>query len=193
MAINAGNADAMCRLGNYYYNIKDYENMMKFYLMAIKLENKVSMYNMGFYYHKIRNNHEKANLYFMMSYKAGDIVSLPYIEKYFESKKDYVGLVCLLKNEPNCQKELIIKYLELFLQDSHLHQNHTEILDIIANLDFTNHKISNGLSLLSQTLKSKIDLLDLHFKYAPDADGYKEAKEEFYSLLTPKTIKKDPQ
>ena len=36
MAIEKNNSDSMFNLGYYYKEIKDYENMMKYYLMAAK-------------------------------------------------------------------------------------------------------------------------------------------------------------
>ena len=39
MAIDKGNSDAMVQFGEYYYTEKNYEEMKKYYLMAIKRGN----------------------------------------------------------------------------------------------------------------------------------------------------------
>jgi TPR repeat protein len=47
-----GNDKAMTNLGMYYGEQEDYDNMIKYCLMAIENGNSNAMYNLGLYYKK---------------------------------------------------------------------------------------------------------------------------------------------
>ena len=52
--LNEPNNDIeMLYYGNYYKEQKDYNNMIKYYLMAIKNGNSYAMYCLGYYYKEI--------------------------------------------------------------------------------------------------------------------------------------------
>lgn len=55
-----------------YYSVKaDYDNMVKYYLMAIEKNNSHAMHNLGFYYEKIKN-YDNALKYYLMAIEHGD-------------------------------------------------------------------------------------------------------------------------
>ena len=49
------NGISMYELGLYYHNIKDYDNMKKYYLMAIENNNDSAMFKLGRYYDDIED------------------------------------------------------------------------------------------------------------------------------------------
>jgi tetratricopeptide (TPR) repeat protein len=56
----------MNNLGYYYEQQENYENMMKYYLMAIENENSFAMYYLGYYYEK-QKNYENMKKYYLMA------------------------------------------------------------------------------------------------------------------------------
>lgn len=54
-----GDVDAMIYIGQHYTAKKNYEEMKKYYMMAIKLNNSTAMNNFGAYYHTAKINYEK--------------------------------------------------------------------------------------------------------------------------------------
>jgi TPR repeat protein len=50
MAVEKGDSYGMFNLGNYYKEIKDYQNMEKYYLMAIKKGDRDAINNLVLFY-----------------------------------------------------------------------------------------------------------------------------------------------
>ena len=73
---------------------------------------------------------------------------------------------------------ILIKYLESSTNISE------EIVHIIGKLNLENVKnVPIYLRLLNKTLGKQMDLLEMHFKYAPNTEGYNKAKADFIGLL----------
>ena len=64
-------------------------------------------------------------------------------------------------------------------------QDLQEVYEMIEQIDENEIK-TTGIKIIKQLLSKQLDLLDMHFKFAPDANGYKEAKEHFYQTLNKK-------
>jgi len=58
-------------IGTYYYNQKDYDNMKKYYLMAIEKGNDSSMYNLGTYYYE-QKDYDNMKKYYLMAKEKGN-------------------------------------------------------------------------------------------------------------------------
>ena len=56
----------------YECKIKNYNEMKKYYLMAIKLNNCEAMYNLGNYYLDVEKNYDKMNKYYLMAIILND-------------------------------------------------------------------------------------------------------------------------
>ena len=61
-----GDIQAINRLGKYYKSQKDYDNMKKYFLMAIDKGDTDAMYSLGSYYKEIENNNAMMYKYFTM-------------------------------------------------------------------------------------------------------------------------------
>ena len=59
------------------------------------------------------------------------------------------------------------------------------LLEFISTFQFEkNDDIPLSLFLLSEILKNQIDIIELHFKYAVNAEGYEAAKNDYLSLIS---------
>ena len=82
----------------------------------------------------------------------------------------------------------LTKYVNMLLvlaKDDDLTSNCYEILskiDLNKINDIDEDKL-NILKIIKRLYRSKIDLLELHFKYQPNASGYTEAKEDFMKSI----------
>ena len=56
----------MNNLGLYYKSIQDYDQMKKYYLMAIEKNNEKAMYNLAIYYKSIKD-YDQMNKYYLMA------------------------------------------------------------------------------------------------------------------------------
>ena len=85
-------------IGLYYQcKIKNYDEMKKYYLMAIELKNDKAMYSLGFYYQHIEHNYDEMKKYCLMAIELNNVVAMitlgyySYYEKnYDEMKKCYL-------------------------------------------------------------------------------------------------------
>lgn len=77
-------------------------------------------------------------------------------------------------------------YLKDFLNAPYNeNQNLQEVYKMIEQIDENEIK-TTGIKMIKQLLHKQLDLLDMHFKFAPDTNGYKEAKKHFYQTLNKK-------
>ena len=76
-------------IGLYYkQKIKDYEQMKKYYLMAIDLGNSDAMFNLGFYYYNIKD-YEQMKKYYLMAIDLGNSYAMYVLGLYYNNIKDY--------------------------------------------------------------------------------------------------------
>ncbi len=78
---------AMNNLGHYYEEQKDYENMKKYYLMAIEKGYPDSMSNLGYYYLE-QKDYENTKKYFLMGAEMNHQISIKAINDYLEENFD---------------------------------------------------------------------------------------------------------
>ena len=104
------------------------------------------------------------------------------INRYsYNSSWNYDGLIRLFHFTKN--KDLV-KVVETVLWCCNIKELSPEVLNIIKELPEKKlEKCSLGLKLLSNTLKTKIDEIELHYNYAPGAEGFQEAKKDFYNKI----------
>jgi TPR repeat protein len=79
----------MNNLGTYYKKIKDYDNMKKYFLMAIEHKNVYAMFNLALYYKRVEKNAELTTKYFLMADEYGDKDALLNLGFFFKETKDY--------------------------------------------------------------------------------------------------------
>jgi TPR repeat protein len=61
----------MFNLANYYYKIKNFKEMEKYYLMAIKHGHTNAMNNLGLYYENIEKNFKEMEKYYLIEINNG--------------------------------------------------------------------------------------------------------------------------
>ncbi len=87
--VNLQNRRFFHKLG-FYYEKTDYDQMKKYYLMAIKLGHSDSMFNLGYYYKEIEKDYDQMKKYYLMAIELGDSDSMFNLGNYYkEIEKDY--------------------------------------------------------------------------------------------------------
>ena len=78
-------------LGHYYWQIvKDYDQMKKYYCMAIKKGDLSTMTNLGLYYETIEKDYDQMKKYYLMAIDRGNVHAMHNLGVYYEKKeKDY--------------------------------------------------------------------------------------------------------
>ena len=96
-------------LGIYYeLKMENYDEMKKYYLMAIELNNVEAMYNLGFYYQYIEKNYDEMKKYYLRAIKLNNVDSMfelgyyyKSIEKNYSKMKKYFLMVVEFNNIAN--------------------------------------------------------------------------------------------
>ena len=78
--------------GLYYKSIKDYDQMKKYYQMAIEKNNSSAMFNLAIYYQSIKD-YEQMMKYYLMAIEKGQETAMNNLASYYESIKDYEQMI----------------------------------------------------------------------------------------------------
>jgi TPR repeat protein len=78
----------MSNLGVYYQTLKDYDNMKKYYLMAIEEGNSLAMSNLGVYYQTLKD-YDNMKKYYLMAIDKCNNYSMNNLGVYYKEIKDY--------------------------------------------------------------------------------------------------------
>jgi hypothetical protein len=144
LGVEKDNIDCIAKLGDYYEKIKDYDNMIKYYTMALKRSDKCFV---------------KLCLHCPYPLKRLQL----YITHYIHDKDRHL---------------IINNFNSLSYSTNDIDEE--AFLNILTSFDFKeDDKLCLSLKILLKTLNKQIDLIDLHFKYAPEGLGFKEAKEDY--------------
>lgn len=212
MGAENGNAPAMYNLGFYYrYVEQNYELMKKYYLMAIEIENgsgsssTKTLVEFADYYKNGEKNYALAIKYYLMVVESIDNCdnrdNCDHCDHRNCDNHDHYDHRTITMRVFECCKKLGSDYNELItyiikynkydiIKRHHLHKeflNHTfttEQIGIIIGK--TNEEMIDAppiLKLLKKTLHTKVDIMDLHFKYSMKGEGFKEAKTDFINKL----------
>ncbi len=183
MAIENNNVIAMNNLACYYKKNQDYDNMLKYYLMAIDKNYSTAMYNLGVYYQNIKD-YDNMKKYYLMAIDKGNSDAMNNLGVYYYTNKDYDNMMKYYLMAINNGYQLTIEKLKIIIK---INQLDTKYIQIMEELDYdTYFKIfeKNDMALLAYKLyKSKIDLIELPFKYSPDNDGFIEAKNDYIKQI----------
>lgn len=181
MAIEKGNTTAMHNLAHHYYTMADYDQMKKYYLMAIEKGYADSMLLMGIYFKRTEINKESSEKYLLMAIDHGSKKAFDLLERIYTE----IG-------NGNIHKLMQLYYKYKSLKDMPNINNipaslDSDTVDFIANLDPSKTGLpeNHTLIILNKALRAQIDLLELHFKYMPDGDGFTTAKKDFLETINP--------
>ena len=180
MAAENGCERSMINLGNYYSRIGDKENMIKYYLMAIEKGNGMAMNNLGYYYME-KEDRENAIKYYLMAIEKGDITAINNLTTYCECQKNYIPLAQVYYTKKKYKKleETIGK---IIINEQPLTETIVEY--ILECCDKFSDNCHPTIRFIYNLLKTKIDLMELHFKYSEQGKGFQEAKTDFIKQLT---------
>ena len=191
MSIDLGESISMNNLGCWYETKGDEENMKKYYLMAIDLGNQGAMNNLGHWYQP-KGDEENMKKYFIMAVEHGSSEALNYLGLWYYQRKEYKNIIELSDVYQGVQKvqdENVAKFgmtlqksIDKILSGSTIIP--PETIKILIDLDMNKFKVEHvGLSLIQKIYRKKIDMIELHFDYAPNGKGMNEAKEDFLQHL----------
>lgn len=68
----------MNNLGYYYFDKKDYDNMMNCYLIAIRAGNVSAIGNLAIYYEKF-NDYDNMSKYYLLAFDKGLVGAIHYL------------------------------------------------------------------------------------------------------------------
>lgn len=179
MAINQGSGVAMFNYGLYCESIKDYNNMIKYYLMATEKNYHHATYSLANYYYR-NDDFINVEKYHLIAVEKGYRKSIDTLRNcysnflYHDKLLDFLG-----KYEPN----RLIEYLN-FVDISKLTYL-KRFMEIILSISPNEiYKTTKTIQLIYNLAKQKIDLLEIHFKYLPDNDGFIQAKNDYLSRVS---------
>jgi len=103
-------------LGIYYYGLKDYDNMKKYYLLAIEIGDSSAMNNLGLYYFE-QGDYKNMIKYYLLSIEKENIYAILNLARYYKKKGDFENmekyyLMGIEKGESESMRELGDYYQE---------------------------------------------------------------------------------
>lgn len=182
MAIELGEKLSMFDLGIYYVEIKDYDNAIKYLIMAANLKLIAAMTQLVRCY-ALKGDHSNTKKYLLLLITENELSCVDILLDKFNDPNILLDLFVanekLFNNEKYVDK-IINRLIEVIKQNG-------ITIDLIAIIEYIDLKYffdkDKLLLAYKQLLMEKINLLDLHFNYSPDGQGYKQAKEDFIERI----------
>ena len=174
--------------GFYYEMNGNIDNMIKYYKMAIIHKNSIAMNNLGCYY-KRQGDIVNMLKYHEMAIKYKNLKALERLINYYKRDLEYMNIIYILPKINNMKISVniegsIVSAINLFLNNSDEIEQPDEIIKIICDFDFSNFSsIPYGIKLIQSLYKTKIDTIELHFKYMHNGDGMIESKNDFINRI----------
>ena len=186
LAIEQHNPIAMNNLGAYYQQQKDYKSMLKYYLLAIEEHSCEAMSNLGSYYEQ-QGDYESMLKYYFLNLKHGGLHNVYNIISYCQEHgaidvfvqlyTEFSHIIWISPKSKIQLTQIISKFLAKGLISA-------DLIKIIIDIDINDcDNIDPLFRFVKQILAEKIDLIDLHFNYSPNATGCIEAKNDFINRL----------
>ena len=188
------NSTSMHNLGIYHqYTDKNYDEMKKYYLMAIEKGDSTSMRNLGIYYKSVDKNYDEMKKYYLMAIEKGCLDSMhdlgnynQYTDKNYDEMKKYY----LMAIEKGCSdsmyslghyyKENSKFELEL-LEDSKKNKLIVEKTnEIIKNQESRDGDLESFI-YNENILQLKYDDLKTHFNAIPNSAEYNQIDKTKFS------------
>lgn len=167
-----------CRSEGKFYD------MEKYYLAAIEMGNNDAMNNLGDYYYSA-GDMENAIRYYSLAVENGNDIAVRNMGVYYQDLEDWDNMLVYYLKSIKKKDKIAIYYLKNIIRSDKLNFKH--YIKMIEELDYDIYsevfQDNQGLLLLYKTYKSKIDMIELPFKYSPDNEGFIEAKEDFVQNL----------
>lgn len=117
-AVEMDGHNAMCHLAYVYREMENYDEMKRYYLMAIERGHVNSMADLANYYDAVENNYDEMKRYYLMAIERGHVNSMNEIAYYYnevENNHDEMKrfhLMAVAKNNVDSMRELGTHYEE---------------------------------------------------------------------------------
>ena len=163
------------RLGTIYFNKKEYSLALKYWKKLLK-EGQYEILHKICIAHSILKDDLKSLKYFkkcITHYLPADIPIIKF-KQIFRSHKNHDSLLQLHIHEKGS-----IKILKLLIS---LDKICTTSVEDIGNYFSTSHDDNWLHTFIRDIIRSKLNLLEAHFKYAISSEGYNQAKIDFYNM-----------
>lgn len=212
MAIEKGNELAMNNLGMYYYKLEDYEKAKEYLIQGAEKDGIDCIVNLGTYYNNIEKNLDKAVKQYEIGVEKENVDAMFKLGLVYKKKKDYENMMkyftMVFEKGDDDEKEILEDHLsdkkkfnilgdlyfrlELYLKLQHLIEDMIfseekitpKIIELIEKSgEHFDENCHPFLQSYYKLLKSKVDLMKLHFDYSEQGKGYHEAKKDFYDQI----------
>lgn len=172
----------MNNLASYYRKTGYSKLAIKYYLMAIKHGSISAMNHLACHYDHNENNYELAKEYYLMAINHGNIHALYNLGHYYvinEGSYEKQFRLFYEYNDMVSRKELMKSIVKMFKSSVS-----DETLELFMKIKFNDDdNIPYIIRAFQKVLNKNIDLLHLHFQYAPSSVGEQKAKQHFLRLL----------
>ena len=196
-AMNMGNKYSLYHLVTYYISERDHKKVFTYLDKYVKLQDKHSIYLLSNYYKKIKDNDQMLKYLYMASsrgsfhalndlsdyhYTNGDfdymkacqfmsldiffsIYLFEKMLKYCDTNDDFDHLYNIfVKYSSKCNTSLFFNNLLKIIKDN---KYDYRLLEILTLINSSNPNYPKELTFLTNCIKKKINIIDLHFTYAP--------------------------
>ena len=118
--------------------------------------------------------------YFMMVFDKGDEYDIEHAESYLYNRKKFKILA-----DVYYRQKLYLKLQHLIEEMVFAEERFTpKIIDFIEKAgEHFNEKCHPFLKSYYKLLKSKVDIMELHFNYSEQGKGFEDAKKDFYEQI----------
>lgn len=133
-----------------------------------------------------RNDLDRMEKYFMMAIEKGNPNAMNHLCDYYLTlkPKNYDAYYRLCLNHiDKMDKGLFIRIMEEFLNDKGGKDIPASCIEILQEIDLTGLAVPTSIRILKKLITEQLDLMDMHFKYAPTSEGYEKAKQDFIKNL----------
>jgi len=132
-----------------------------------------------------KNDLDKMEKYFIESIKKGNQNAMNYLCQYYLRTNKYDDYYKLCLSYPDkIDKVQFIKTMDTFMNDKGGKEVPESCIEILRQIDLTGiNNVPTSIRMLKKLITDQMDLIDMHFEYAPGGDGYKEAKKDFMKKL----------
>ena len=190
MAAEKNNISAINNLACLYsMHYNDYDKAIELCQRGLELNNATLISQLSFCYLET-DNIELYLKYGLMAIEMGNCGSIPRMSQYFKcNKKDYTDLIIALYKGNHISEHPDYKSCLLWADCWLLHiTNDFELTaKLIEHLVDIDPKLLEMLPKVVQKLytfaKAEIDIMELHFNYAPGQAGFESAKTDFIDKL----------
>ena len=185
MAADLGSIYHIVELGNHYKKCKDTTKMLKYYELGVKQNHPRAAYELAEYQYTTTRDRSNLLKYYEMALEGSLNYDLTNLYQYcFNNDKQEELLKLYQKYKNKMSSGALIKALDQYLQKVEMKDIPGDIIELICELDLNKfEKVPIYIKTLQIALTKQLDMLKVHFQYAPSGSGYEKAKEHFGKLL----------